>query len=430
MPRTLTKNQIAEIQGAIPDPDDYALVNTTFQIHRGLFELAYRRTLEVRGYKLADPPASTDGSMAQQATWRPCQPTRGRFQRYVETPGQVMARTELPVRVITAAKVFAYRTIRREFEDEDDEDVAYNSWACFDFDRYRDVPENWRANRNTKIQRGTDGLITYAPFKTQVSSRVDTAVETSFCDDPVKGKIIGKKGFRSTRTTSGPGRNNTTVLLATNACGDKLPPLIIFQGKYLWTQWLYANENVKTAYAVSDKGWMETTISEKYVREVFVPATKDERPLLLIFDGHSTHVDLSVIEYVASDGLTIVKLPAHSSHVLQPLDCSTMKPLKDKWEDVVIKWQRLNIGLKLPKPEFARILTNIWNEINPVIIQNGFRRTGAYPVDRNAIPKQLFDSLKWEKWEASQTQKKTDICNSSSRICTFNSYNSFQRTTP
>ncbi|CAG5045631.1 unnamed protein product [Parnassius apollo] len=152
--------------------------------------------------------------------------------------------------------------------------------------------------------------------------RIYNLDETSFCDNPVKGKIICKKGFHSTQTTSGPERSKTTVLLATNACRDKLPPLITFQGKHLWTQRLYTNENVKPAYAVSEKGWMETTIFENNMKEVLVPATKDERrPLLLIFDDHSTHVDLSVIEYAASEWVTIVKLPAH---VLQPLDYSTI----------------------------------------------------------------------------------------------------------
>lgn len=100
-----------------------------------------------------------------------------------------------------------------------------------------------------------------------------------------------------------------------------------------------------------------------YMKEVFVPSTSGERPLLLIFDGHSIHVDLNVIEYAASEGITIAKLPAHLSDVLRPLDCSTMKPLKDKWEDEVIKWQRLNIGTKLPKPKFARILTKVWKKL-------------------------------------------------------------------
>ncbi|CAG4934552.1 unnamed protein product [Colias eurytheme] len=57
-----------------------------------------------------------------------------------------------------------------------------------------------------------------------------------------------------------------------------------------------------------------------------------------------------------------------------------MKPLKDRWDNELIKWQRLHVGAKLPKPEFARILTNLWDNLNPVIIEN-------------------FDALSWSKWE-------------------------------
>ncbi|CAG4958326.1 unnamed protein product [Parnassius apollo] len=133
--------------------------------------------------------------------------------------------------------------------------------------------------------------------------------ETSFCSDPSKSKIVGLTGFQSTRTTSGPARENTTVLLAANAIGGKIPPLVIFQGKYLWNEWMYQNENIKTAYAVSQKGCMETTIFEKYLKDLFISAVGDKRPVLLIYDGHSTHVDLNVIELAATNGITIIKLP-------------------------------------------------------------------------------------------------------------------------
>lgn len=56
---------------------------------------------------------------------------------------------------------------------------------------------------------------------------------------------------------------------------------------------------------------METTILEKYLKDIFVPAIGNERPILLILDGHSTHVDLNVIEFAASEGITILKLPPH-----------------------------------------------------------------------------------------------------------------------
>lgn len=48
--------------------------------------------------------------------------------------------------------------------------------------------------------------------------------EASVCNDPTKSKIVGKVGFQSTRTTGSPDRNNTSVLLATNVRGEKIPP--------------------------------------------------------------------------------------------------------------------------------------------------------------------------------------------------------------
>lgn len=193
--------------------------------------------------------------------------------------------------------------------------------------------------------------------------------ETSFCSDPTKTKVIGLKGYPSTRTTASPGRDTTTVLLASNALGKKIPPLIVFQGKQLWSNCFYENENIRTAYASSRKGWMETKIFENYIEKVFIPAIGPERPVLLIFDGHSTHVDLSVIELLMANQITVLKLPAHSSHILQPLDCSTMKPMKDNWDSELVKWQRLHVGTKLPKQEFARIITKIWDDLNPVIVK-------------------------------------------------------------
>lgn len=141
------------------------------------------------------------------------------------------------------------------------------------------------------------------------SDRIYNLDETSFCQDPSKSKVVGNIGHRCTITTSSPGRTNTSVLLPANANGDKIPPLTIFQGKYLWNEWMYKNKNVKTPYAVSKKGWMETNIFEKYFKDVFVPAIGSERPVLLINDGHSTHADLSIIEYAISERITILKLP-------------------------------------------------------------------------------------------------------------------------
>lgn len=58
--------------------------------------------------------------------------------------------------------------------------------------------------------------------------------ETSFCTDPSKTKVVGSVNSPATRTTSGPGKENKTVLFGANAAGEKLPPLLnIFWEKHV-----------------------------------------------------------------------------------------------------------------------------------------------------------------------------------------------------
>ena len=62
--------------------------------------------------------------------------------------------------------------------------------------------------------------------------------ETSFCLDPSRIRVVGETGTASHQATSGPGVENITVLMAANAAGEKLPPLIVFKGKNVWDSWM------------------------------------------------------------------------------------------------------------------------------------------------------------------------------------------------
>ncbi|GBN39256.1 hypothetical protein AVEN_113634-1 [Araneus ventricosus] len=47
----------------------------------------------------------------------------------------------------------------------------------------------------------------------------------------------------------------------------------------------------------------------------------EQRPVLLILDGHSSHVRNSgVIDLARENHVTIISLPPYSTHMLQPLD--------------------------------------------------------------------------------------------------------------
>lgn len=226
--------------------------------------------------------------------------------------------------------------------------------------------------------------------------------EIIFCQDP---ETSGLRSFQASRTISRSGRDNTIVFFASNSLGQKLPPLIIFKGTYLWNTWLPDDES-SSAAASTSKGWMEASVFESYFSNVLIPEIcKTGKPQLVVFDGHSTHLDLNVVQKASENNITLLKLPAHISHILQPLDVSTMT---ERWDQRLIEWQRLNIGQKIQEKEFTQILVEIWDELDPALLRIGFRKTGIYPLDRNQIGDDKLDPsslLRWEKHFAEKNNK-------------------------
>ncbi|CAG9822250.1 unnamed protein product [Phaedon cochleariae] len=96
----------------------------------------------------------------------------------------------------------------------------------------------------------------------------------------------------------------------------------------------------------------------------------------------------------------IIKLPPHSSHLLQPLDLSVFKPLKTYWDQALVKWQRQHIGKKLPKSEFSKIVGKLWLETKIETICNGFKKGGIYPFNDKIIPNEKYDPILLQKWQS------------------------------
>ena len=123
-------------------------------------------------------------------------------------------------------------------------------------------------------------------------------------------------------------------------------------------------------------GWMDTEVFAEWFERFSNQIT--ERPLLLLFDGHMTHVSLGVIKKALEDDIIIVKFPPHVTDVLQPLDVSCFGPLKRKWE--MLLQERVNLfaaRLQLSKGDFVNQLCKIWRDgLKPDNIVSGFASTG------------------------------------------------------
>lgn len=86
-------------------------------------------------------------------------------------------------------------------------------------------------------------------------------------------------------------------------------PLIIFKGK------MYGI-HPGISYSATLNGWMETQTFANYFHRTFLYHIPKERPVVLVYDGHSSHTSIVLIEKALQENVVILKLPPHTSHLL------------------------------------------------------------------------------------------------------------------
>lgn len=74
---------------------------------------------------------------------------------------------------------------------------------------------------------------------------------------------------------------------------------------------------------------MNSELFYKWFQKCFLANIPNERPTLLIVDGHVFHVTFDVLKLAIAKEITILKLPAYSTHVLQPLDVGVYRSMKN-----------------------------------------------------------------------------------------------------
>lgn len=116
------------------------------------------------------------------------------------------------------------------------------------------------------------------------------------------------------------------------------------------------------------------------------------------YDGHSSHIDLKLVELTKNNNITIILFPPHSSHLLQPLDLAIFKSIKTKWDAALCAWTRRHQAQKLPKHELPIILCNIWTKLDQQFIKNGFSKARIYSFNNWVIDKNRFDPKSYKKW--------------------------------
>ena len=124
-------------------------------------------------------------------------------------------------------------------------------------------------------------------------------------------------GKVTNKITLGASHENITVLVACNASGKAIDPLVIY---------IHSLVKISSHHGVSDNGWMNMQVFDQWFEKICSQVT--ERPLLIIYDGHLSNVSISLIEKARQEDITIFKLPPHVTDNIQSLDALCFGPLK------------------------------------------------------------------------------------------------------
>ena len=201
-------------------------------------------------------------------------------------------------------------------------------------------------------------------------------------------KILAMKGRRQVGCLTSAERGQlVTVVVCMNVTGSFLPPFLIFPRQRMKAE-LMDGSPPGAVCVCHPSGWMQLEIFSQWFDHflTFSGASKSH-PVLLILDGHSTHVrNLDVINKARDFGVMIICLPAHCSHKMQPLDVSFMKPFSTYYNTEVAKWLRNHPGRTVSVFQIASLLTPAFQKAaTAMTAANGFRKTGLWPVNRDVF---------------------------------------------
>ena len=114
-----------------------------------------------------------------------------------------------------------------------------------------------------------------------------------------------------------------TIMTSGSASGYVLPPMIIFLRERLSNKQVHGSVP-GILFVCSSNGWIDHVLYEKCF-DFFVENLPPVWPVMLIEDGHASHISISVIEKARQSSIYILCLPAHTTHLLQPLDVGVFK---------------------------------------------------------------------------------------------------------
>jgi hypothetical protein len=205
-------------------------------------------------------------------------------------------------------------------------------------------------------------------------------------------KVATRAQRRGKPKSMQPGnREWVTVIEGINAAGWAIPPFIIVTGKHHLRNW-YEGSSLPADWAIAttQNGWTNNETGLEWLKHF------DEHTInrsvgqyrLLILDGHESHRSADFEAYCKEKKIITLYMPAHASHLLQPLDVGCFGPLKTAYGQEINRLIRCSINHITKTEFFPAFYAAHQATITESNIKGGFRGAGLAPFNpENVISK-------------------------------------------
>ncbi len=223
--------------------------------------------------------------------------------------------------------------------------------------------------------------------------------ETGFMMGVISTAMVVTSSERSGRPKlAQPGnREWVTVIQSINSQGWAIPPFIVVAGKHHLTNW-YEDSTLPSDWviATTHNGWTTNEKGVEWIRhyEKHTEPRSCGAYRLLIMDGHESHHSTEFELFCQEKKIITLCMPAHSSHILQPLDVGCFGPLKKAYGreiEGLMKGHLTHITKTDFLPAFFAAFQAAMTESN---IKGAFRGAGLIPLDPESVLSRLDVKLR------------------------------------
>lgn len=222
------------------------------------------------------------------------------------------------------------------------EEPSY-SWVRDFMNRTDVVKRTGNSMELPRLQMGTTGNIsswfqdTYMKIDlTQYNSKLICNCDESMLETKAKTICVVRRFQRYAIIPEMPNGEHITILTMVTTNGDTCPPLMIFPLKTLPTQLSDLVTNDRLWVGGQESGWIDQVTfldwAKKYCgwmknRRIMLGLVPNARGLLFL-DSHSSRSSSEVLNLFKENFIDVVSFPAHTSHLLHPLDVAIFGAFK------------------------------------------------------------------------------------------------------